>query len=47
MNGVDPAGYHLHIITNDKTAGGHLLECQIENASIQIEIIKNYMLILP
>jgi acetolactate decarboxylase len=47
MNGVDPAGYHLHIITNDKTAGGHLLECQIENASIQIEIIKNYKLILP
>jgi acetolactate decarboxylase len=47
MNGVDPAGYHLHIITDDKTAGGHLLECQIENASIQVDIIKNYTLILP
>jgi acetolactate decarboxylase len=47
MNGVDPAGYHLHIITNDKTAGGHLLECQIENASIQVDAVKNYTLILP
>lgn len=47
MNGVDPAGYHLHIITDDKTFGGHLLECQIENASIQVDIIKNYTLILP
>lgn len=47
MNGVDPAGYHLHIITDDKTAGGHLLECQIENASIQVDLIKNYTLILP
>ncbi len=47
MNGVDPAGYHLHIITDDKTAGGHLLECQIENATIQVDVIKNYTLILP
>jgi acetolactate decarboxylase len=47
MNGVDPAGYHLHIISADKTAGGHLLECQIENATIQVDVIKNYTLVLP
>lgn len=47
MNGVDPAGYHIHIMTNDKTAGGHLLECIIDNATIEVDVIKNYNLILP
>ena len=47
MNGVDPAGYHLHIITDDHTAGGHLLECIINNATIQVDVINKYNLVLP
>jgi acetolactate decarboxylase len=30
MNGIDYVGYHLHLITDNHTAGGHLLECTIK-----------------
>ena len=47
MNGVDPAGYHMHIITDDRTAGGHILDCIINNATIQVDVINKYNLVLP
>lgn len=47
MDGVDYAGYHLHLITDDYTAGGHLLDCIINNATVEIDQINNYNLILP
>jgi acetolactate decarboxylase len=47
MNGIDYAGYHLHFITDDLTAGGHLLDCTIQNATIDIDQIRSYTLIIP
>ncbi len=47
MQGVDFAGYHLHLITNDYTAGGHLLECIIKDATVEIDHINEYNLVLP
>ena len=47
MDGVDYAGYHLHLITDDHTAGGHLLDCIIRNATIEIDQINRYELVLP
>jgi acetolactate decarboxylase len=46
MSGVDYAGYHLHFLTQDMSAGGHLLDCVIRNASIEIDCTKEYTLIL-
>ncbi len=46
MDGVDYSGYHLHLITDNHIAGGHLLDCIIQNASVQVDLIKNYKLIL-
>ena len=47
MDGVDYAGYHLHIITDDHTAGGHILDCIINNATVQVGVINKYSLVLP
>jgi len=47
MNGVDYAGYHLHVITDDHAAGGHILDCQIEQATVEIDVIKQYNLVFP
>ena len=47
MDGVAPAGYHLHIITHDRTAGGHLLECTIDYTTIEVDTAKSYNLKLP
>jgi acetolactate decarboxylase len=38
-NGTYNAGYHLHMITADHRAGGHLLDCFIRNATIRVEKI--------
>jgi acetolactate decarboxylase len=47
MDGVDYAGYHLHLITDDRQAGGHLLDCIAQNITVQIDQINNYNLVLP
>jgi acetolactate decarboxylase len=46
-NGVDYVGYHLHFLTDDHTAGGHLLECVIKNATVEIDQTNDYHLLLP
>ncbi len=46
MSGVDYAGYHLHFLTDDYTAGGHLLDCFIRNATVEIDYTGKYTLIL-
>jgi acetolactate decarboxylase len=47
MDGVDFTGYHLHLITDDYGAGGHLLDCIVRNATIQIDQTRKFTLVLP
>jgi acetolactate decarboxylase len=47
MSGVDFAGYHLHFLTDDHLAGGHLLDCVIRNATVEIDYTYKYTLMLP
>ena len=47
MKGVNVPGYHFHFITEDKKAGGHLLECQVQNVLIEIDYTYNSYLALP
>ena len=37
INGSTTAGYHFHFISSDKTRGGHLLECTVQQATISID----------
>ncbi len=46
MAGVDYAGFHLHFITDDRAAGGHLLDCVIRNATIELDCMSVYSLVL-
>lgn len=45
--GINVAGYHFHFLTEDRKAGGHLLECETEMASIQIDSSSSLFLVLP
>lgn len=47
MNEINVAGYHLHFITDDETAGGHLLDCIVRDATIEIDYTYEYELALP
>jgi acetolactate decarboxylase len=47
LAGVNVSGYHLHFISADRKAGGHLLACRIEQAQAQISRLGEFVLKLP
>ena len=47
LAGVNVTGYHLHFITADRKAGGHLLDCRIEHAQVMVGNLGGFCLKLP
>ena len=47
VKGINVPGYHLHFITEDKKAGGHMLECQMRNVNIDIDYTAKFFMVLP
>lgn len=47
VQGINVPGYHMHFITKDKNAGGHLLECRIQNVTVEIDNIHSLFIALP
>jgi acetolactate decarboxylase len=47
LAGVNMPGYHCHFITADRRAGGHLLDCRVEGATIAAEALPHFSLRLP
>ena len=47
MKGVNVPGYHLHFITDDRLAGGHVLEFRIEKVHVAIDSTNDFFMVLP
>jgi len=47
VEGISVPGYHLHFITKDRKAGGHLLECRMENVRIELDYTPEFHMALP
>ena len=47
ISGLNPKGYHLHFLSDDKTLGGHLLEMQPSSVSCEVMEIRELSIILP
>ena len=47
MDGVNVPGYHLHFLTEDRTGGGHLLECQLRRGQVEIDYTPAFFMALP
>ena len=47
LAGVNMPGYHCHFITADRRAGGHLLDCRVEGATVAVDALPNFFLRLP
>lgn len=47
MNGINLSGYHFHFITADKKAGGHILECLLQDVKIEIDYTARSYISLP
>ena len=46
MEGINSPGYHLHFITEDRETGGHLIECQAQNVTIEIDYTSEFHMVL-
>jgi acetolactate decarboxylase len=47
VKGVNVPGYHLHFITEDRKAGGHLLACRLQDATIALDYTSEFHMVLP
>jgi len=47
LAGVSVAGFHCHFLTGDHQAGGHLLDCRLKRAKLELSRLDNIHLRLP
>jgi acetolactate decarboxylase len=47
LRGVNVPGYHLHFITADRSAGGHMLDCRTKDVTIKIHHTPEFELGTP
>ena len=47
VQGINMPEYHLHFLTEDKEAGGHILEMRIKECKLSIEYIYDFRMLLP
>ena len=45
--GIEVGGYHLHFVTDDRSRGGHVLECRVREASAAIDLAGELHVELP
>lgn len=46
IQGLNMAGYHLHFISSDRKAGGHMLNCAFLEASVKADLNQQFRLFL-
>jgi acetolactate decarboxylase len=47
INGINVPGYHLHFLTADFEAGGHVLELTTDSVTATLDYTPEFLLILP
>jgi len=47
MDGANVAGYHFHFLTEDRSAGGHVLACQTRRVQVEVDDTGAWYVALP
>lgn len=47
VDGINVPGYHLHFITDDRKAGGHILDLQVEGTLVELDLTPSIFMALP
>jgi acetolactate decarboxylase len=47
LSGMDPPGYHLHFISDDRQVAGHVLDVNVDGATVDIDYHDQVTLRLP
>jgi acetolactate decarboxylase len=45
--GVNLPGYHFHVVSEDRSRGGHVLDCRVQQADIAIDVSDQLTVDLP
>lgn len=46
-SGINVTGFHMHFLSNNRKAGGHILEYKLEEGTLELCYLFDYRLILP
>ena len=47
MDVVNAPGYHFHFVTADRKSGGHVLECEVQGVTAEIDYTDEWHTVLP
>lgn len=47
LDGVNAPGYHFHFLTADRRSGGHVLACDIQNVTVEVDEARDMEISLP
>lgn len=47
IEGLNVPGYHLHLITADRKAGGHILDLALNSSDVFIDITPEFNMVIP
>lgn len=47
VDGINVPGYHIHFITDDRKAGGHLLSVQMNDITVEVDHTTDFYMTLP
>jgi acetolactate decarboxylase len=47
LSALNASGYHLHFISDDRQVAGHLLECSLDGATIDVDYLDRVTLRIP
>jgi len=47
VQGLNLPGYHFHFISDDLSAGGHVLDCALSGATAAFDTLENFKILVP
>lgn len=47
IKGINVPGYHFHFLSDDKSRGGHVLECSVTSGTVTWESLETFQMQLP
>jgi acetolactate decarboxylase len=47
ISGLNVPGYHIHYLTTERTAGGHVLDLRMTDEDVKLDITPDFFMVLP
>jgi acetolactate decarboxylase len=44
IGGLNVPGYHWHFLSDDRTVGGHVLDCRVREGRVQYEVCRDWLI---